>query len=155
MHRDPQEDPRPDDAAPASAPQESERPELTQEEVDFLHSVFDLAREGQAEHLAALLDQGLPVNLTDAKGDTLLILAAYREQPEVVRLLIERGAELDRMNDRGQTALVSAVFRNHEPIARMLLEAGADTGLGSQTPQAVAEFFDLPEMKRLLAEHRG
>lgn len=128
---------------------------LSEEELELLHGIFDLAREGRAEELAAALDQGIPVNLTNANGDTLLILAAYREQPEVVRLLLERGADVDRLNDRGQTALVCAVFRNHEPIARMLLEAGADASLGHQTPEAVAAFFALPEMTRLLAEHRG
>ncbi|OIJ35119.1 hypothetical protein BK826_09080 [Rothia kristinae] len=128
---------------------------MSDRELEALNQVFDLAREGRAEELAAALDQGIPVNLTNANGDTLLILAAYREQPAVVRLLLERGADPDRINDRGQTALVSAVFRNHEPIARMLLEAGADASLGHQTPEAVAAFFALPEMTRLLAEHRG
>ena len=140
--------------ADASSVDSSPVEELTERELAFLHSVFDLARDGETQKLNALLDQGLPVNLTDAKGDTLLILGAYREQLEIVQLLIQRGADLDRMNDRGQTALVSAVFRNHEPIVRCLLEAGADASLGSQTPQAVAEFFDLPQMARLLSEHR-
>ena len=73
---------------------------------------------------------------------------------EIGGLLLERGADADRLNDRGQTALVCAVFRNHEPIARMLLEAGADASLGHQTPEAVAAFFGLPGMTRLLAEHQ-
>ncbi|MEU6856041.1 ankyrin repeat domain-containing protein [Rothia kristinae] len=140
-HAEPQ---TPDGAAP-----------LSDRELEALNQVFDLARDGRVEELAALLEQGIPVNLTNANGDTLLILAAYREQPGVVRLLLERGADVDRLNDRGQTALVCAVFRNHEPIARMLLEAGADASLGHQTPEAVAAFFALPEMTRLLAEHRG
>lgn len=127
-------------------------PEFTQDELDFLNRVFDLAREGEAEQLATLLDQGVPVNLTDAKGDTLLILAAYREQPEIVSLLLERGADVDRVNDRGQTALVSAVFRNRQDIAASLLDAGADASLGSQTPAAVAEFFGIDEMKDFLSQ---
>lgn len=127
-------------------------PELTQDELDFLNRVFDLAREGETEQLATLLDQGVPVNLTDAKGDTLLILAAYREQPKIVSLLLERGADVDRVNDRGQTALVSAVFRNRQDIAASLLDAGADASLGSQTPAAVAKFFGIDEMKDFLSQ---
>lgn len=130
-------------------------PELSEQELAAVEQIFDLARQGRAEQLAPLLAAGVPANLTNANGDTLLILAAYREQPDVVRLLLEHGADTDRLNDRGQTALVSAVFRNHEPIVRMLLEAGADASLGHQTPEAVAAFFALPEMTRLLAEHRG
>lgn len=133
---------------------EAHSPDLTDEELDALHRIFDLAREGRTDQLAAALDQGIPVNLTDPKGDTLLILAAYREQPDVVALLIDRGADLDRLNDRGQTALSSAVFRNNSEIANALLDAGADPSLGSQTASAIAEFFDIPDMKQLLKDRR-
>ncbi|RUQ21088.1 ankyrin repeat domain-containing protein [Kocuria sp. HSID16901] len=132
------------------SPQNS--PELTDEELALLHHIFDMARDGQVQELQSALNQGVPVNLTNSRGDTLLILAAYREQPEVVSLLIERGADLDRLNDRGQSALVSAVFRNRRDIAEALLDAGADATIGSQTPAAVAEFFDIEDMKTFLSE---
>ncbi|WP_185173234.1 ankyrin repeat domain-containing protein [Rothia nasimurium] len=122
---------------------------LTEQDIDFLNSVFDLARDNKPVALKSLFDQGIPVDLTNAKGDTLLILAAYHEHADLVQLLINEGADLDRLNERGQTALVCATFRNNLPIARMLLDAGADETLGSQTPADVAEFFDLDEMKKL------
>ncbi|MFW0111598.1 ankyrin repeat domain-containing protein [Rothia sp. CCM 9416] len=124
---------------------------LTDQELEFLNSVFDLARENKPVALKSLFDQGVPVDLTNAKGDTLLILAAYHEHTDMVQLLINEGADLDRLNERGQTALVCAAFRNNLPIARMLLDAGADETLGSQTPAQVAEFFDLEEMKKLFS----
>ena len=65
--------------------------------------------------------------------------------------LVRAGADLNRLNDRGQTALVCAVFRDNEPIAQALLKAGADPHLGTQTPAQVAQFFDLPNMQKLLA----
>lgn len=126
-------------------------PHLTEQEIEFLNSVFDLARENKPVALKSLFDQGVPVDLTNAKGDTLLILAAYHEHAEMVQLLINEGADLDRLNERGQTALVCAVFRNNLPIARMLLDAGADETLGAQTPAQVAEFFNLEEMKKLFS----
>lgn len=129
--------------------------EPTEAELEALRAVFDLARDGDAAQLEQLLDRGVPANLTNAQGDTLLILAAYRQQPDVVRLLLDRGADPDRLNDRGQTALVSAVFRNDPRIARWLLEAGADPSLGTQTPAATAAFFGLPEMTRLLEDWSG
>ena len=39
--------------------------------------MFDLARAGEAERLAAYVEAGVPVDLTDASGNTLLMLAAY------------------------------------------------------------------------------
>lgn len=122
---------------------------LSDQELEFLNSVFDLARDNKPLALKSLLEQGVPVDLTNAKGDTLLILAAYHENMETVQLLIEEGAGLDRMNDRGQTALVCAVFRNNLPLAKLLLDNGANADLGSQTPLQVADFFDYPAMKKL------
>ena len=125
-------------------------PDLTDEQVAFLSSVFDLARSGEAQTAADYVDRGVPVDLTNAKGDTLLILAAYHEHPDLVAALLERGADPDRVNDRGQTALVAAVFRQQAPIVEALLAAGADPGLGSPDARATAAYFRLPEMVALL-----
>ena len=125
-------------------------PELNQQEIDFLNSVFDLVRNNKPVALASLLDQGIPVDLTDAKGDTLLILAVYHQHEELVDLLLARGANINALNDRGQTPLVCAVFRNNAVLTQKLLDAGANTSLGHQTPLEVARFFGLPEMEALL-----
>lgn len=125
--------------------------DLTDEELGFLHSALDLARQGETDELASFLDAGLPVNLTGASGDSLLILASYHVRPETVEALLARGADPARINDRGQTALGAAVFRKSEPIVRALLAAGADPDLGSPSAAAIATFFDLPEMAALLA----
>ncbi|HYN30891.1 MAG TPA: ankyrin repeat domain-containing protein [Dermatophilaceae bacterium] len=125
-------------------------PELTSEELDFLRGMFDLAREGRTDELAEHLDSGLPVNLTNSAGDTLLVLAAYHRRPGTVSMLLARGADHSRVNDRGQTALGAAVFRQDPAGVRALLAAGADPGAGGRSARQVAAFFGLPEMARLL-----
>ena len=110
-------------------------PELKDQELEFLNSIFDLARNNKPIALQSLLDQGIPVNPTNSHGDTLL----------------KAGADPDRLNDRGQTALVCAVFRDNLTISQLLLDAGANASLGTQTPADVARFFDLPRMQELLA----
>jgi ankyrin repeat protein len=112
--------------------------------------VFDLARGGATEALVGYLDAGVPVNLTNDKGDTLLILAAYHAHPETVAALLDRGADHGRANDRGQTALAAAVFRQSTEAVRRLLAAGADPDAGGQSARATAQFFKLPEMIALL-----
>ena len=124
---------------------------LTEEELDLLRSVLDLAREGQTQELAAVLDRGVPVNLTGGSGDSLLILAAYHDHPETVRMLLERGADPDRVNDRGQTALGAAVFRRSKASVESLLEHGADVHAGGRSAAQIAAFFELDEMAALLA----
>ncbi|GGC95771.1 hypothetical protein GCM10011512_23510 [Tersicoccus solisilvae] len=124
--------------------------DLTDADLELLNSMFDLARDGATERLTAFVDAGLPVNLTNAKGDTLLILAAYHRHADTVAALLERGAETERVNDMGQTALAAAVFRQDETAVRALLDAGADPEGGRQTPVSVAAYFQLPAMAELL-----
>ena len=124
---------------------------LTEAELEFLQETFDLARSGDTEILAQRLDAGMPVNLTNGSGDTLLILAAYYKQPATVELLLGRGADSARVNDRGQTALGAATFRREVEIVQSLLAAGADPHAGGPSAVQIAEFFDLPDMTELLA----
>ncbi len=127
--------------------------ELDDDTLAFAHRMFDLARSGATAELAGNVDAGLPVNLTNDKGDTLLILAAYHGHPEAVAALLERDADHGRVNDRGQTALAAAVFRQSATTVQHLLAAGADPDGGGPSARATAAFFDLPAMAELLAGH--
>lgn len=109
---------------------------LTDEELAFLHEVFEAARAGRVDLVVPLLDQGLTPNLTNAKGDTLLILAAYHKQRDMVRALLEHGADHARVNDMGQTALGCAVFRQEPQIVADLLAAGRTRTPGDGAPAA-------------------
>ncbi len=124
--------------------------ELDDDALAFAERMFDLARDGAADELAGYVDAGVPANLTNAKGDTLLILAAYHGHPGTVSMLLARGADPARLNDRGQSARAAATFHRSAGSVTALLAAGADPGQGSQSALATAEFFDLPEMLALL-----
>src|SRR5919107_1584936 len=124
--------------------------DLSEEELAFLAGVLDLAREGSTTELAAVVERGVPVNLTGATGDSLLILAAYHDHPPTVRMLLERGADPNRVNDRGQTALGAAVFRRSRESVRLLLDHGADPDAGGRSAKEIAAFFELHEMSALL-----
>ena len=124
---------------------------LTEEELAFLRSVLDLAREGRTAELADVIERGVPVNLTGGSGDSLLILAAYHGHPDTVRMLLEHGADPDRVNDRGQTALGAAVFRQSAAAVELLLDHGADVHAGGRSAVQVATFFGLDEMAALLS----
>ena len=125
--------------------------ELDAETIAFAHRMFDLARSGTTADLADQVRAGLPADLTNDKGDTLLILAAYHDHPATVAALLELGADPARVNDRGQTALAAAVFRTSAASVEALLAAGADPAGGSPSAAETAAFFHLPEMTALLA----
>jgi ankyrin repeat protein len=118
--------------------------------VELAGRVFDLARGGATEELAAYLDAGVPANLTNDKGDTLLILAAYHGHPDTVAALLAHGADHSRINDRGQSPLSAAVFKQSAEAVAHLLAAGADPDAGQPSARATAAFFELPAMTALL-----
>ncbi len=130
-------------------------PSLDPETLEMAHRVFDMARGGDVDRLGPLLEAGLPPNLTNSSGDTLLILAAYHDEPAAVAALLRAGADVSRANDRGQSALSAAVFRRSEPVVRALLGAGADPDGGSPSARETASFFELDEMTALLPPPGG
>ncbi|WP_169980031.1 ankyrin repeat domain-containing protein [Microbispora sp. H10836] len=117
---------------------------------EFATRLFDLARSGRAEALCAYVDAGVPVNLRNQKGDTLLMLAAYHGHAATVRALGERGADPDLANDRGQTPLAGAVFKKEPEVVRALLELGADRYAGTPSAVDAARMFGDAEIVTLL-----
>src|SRR6185312_13054696 len=123
------------------------------EVLDLASRLFDMARDGDAATLAAYIDAGVPVNLTNTNGDTLVMLAAYYGHDSAVAALIARGADVDRHNNRGQTPLAGAVFKNDTTIIELLLSADADPLAGSPSALATAQFFEREELARQLLQH--
>lgn len=111
------------------------------EAVELAHRVMDMARAGDAETLGAYVDGGVPADMTDAEGNTLLMLAAYHGQLDAVRVLLERGADPNRLNDKHQSPLAGVVFKGEDEVVRVLLAAGADPDLGQPSARATAEMF--------------
>ena len=123
---------------------------LDPEILDLAARLFDMARDGDTETLAAYLDAGVPVNLTNTNGDTLVMLAAYYGHQSAVAALIARGADVNRHNNRGQTPLAGAVFKNDTTIIELLLRADADPRAGSPSALETARFFERAELARRL-----
>ena len=126
---------------------------LDSEVLDLASRIFDMARSGDAATLAAYLDAGAPVNLTNTNGDTLVMLAAYYGHESTVAALIARGADVNRHNNRGQTPLAGAVFKNETTIIELLLGADADPLAGSPSALETARFFSKEQLTRQLLQH--
>ncbi|MFH8346978.1 ankyrin repeat domain-containing protein [Streptomyces sp. NPDC018045] len=111
--------------------------------------VFDLARHGDTDTLAAYVDAGVPANLTNDKGDSLVMLAAYHGHAGAVTALLERGADPDRPNDRGQTPLAGAVFKGEDAVVRLLVAHGADPSAGTPSAVETARMFQKADLLAL------
>ncbi|NEC31091.1 ankyrin repeat domain-containing protein [Streptomyces sp. SID8111] len=119
------------------------------EVVELATRIFQMARSGRTEELAAYVDAGVPANLTNDRGDSLVMLAAYHGHAEAVRALLERGADADRVNDRGQTPLAGAVFKGETEVIEALLKGGADPTLGTPSAVDTARMFERTELLEL------
>lgn len=117
--------------------------------VELATKVFDLARRGETELLAAYVDAGVPANLTNDRGDSLVMLAAYHGHAPAVVALLSRGAEVDRANDRGQTPLAGAVFKGEDAVIRALLTGGADPEAGTPSAVDTARMFGKTDLLEL------
>ncbi|MER5258491.1 MULTISPECIES: ankyrin repeat domain-containing protein [unclassified Streptomyces] len=119
------------------------------EVVELATKIFDLARQGDTEALAAYVDAGVPANLTNDSGDSLVMLAAYHGHADAVRALLERGGDANRANDRGQTPLAGAVFKGEDTVIRALLDGGADPAAGTPSAVDTARMFAKTELLEL------
>jgi ankyrin repeat protein len=127
---------------------------MDEDVIDFATKIFDLARAGDTAALAAYVDAGVPVELTNDRGDTLLMLAAYHGHDAAVRALLERGADPGKPNDHGQTPLAGAVFKSEPAVVRALLDGGADPRVGQPSAVNVARMFGKREFLAWFAEER-
>ncbi|EPQ29312.1 uncharacterized protein PFL1_03067 [Pseudozyma flocculosa PF-1] len=139
--------------------------ELPNAAIDLANRMFDLARQGNLD-LIQYLEAGLPANLTNNRGDTLLMLASYHGHAELVRRMLEVGsddqppapapnnataAQLPRrrrakpdpnqLNGRGQSIVAGAVFKGYDEVVRILVQHGADPAAGQPSAEETAKMF--------------
>lgn len=120
------------------------------ETLALAHALFEAARQGESDMLRSYLNAGAPATLTNAAGDSLLMLAAYHGHAETVQLLLHHGADANAANDRGQTPLAGAAFKGYTDVARVLVDAGADPDAGTPSARAAAQMFARSEILALL-----
>ena len=124
--------------------------EPSDEVVALATKLFDLARSGDTEALGTYVDAGVSANLTNHKGDSLVMLAAYHGHADTVRALLARGADPDRGNDRGQTPLAGAVFKSEADVVSALLDGGADPAAGTPSAVDTARMFERDDLLELM-----
>jgi hypothetical protein len=121
--------------------------------------LFDSAEEGDAEAVAAWLDDGGGVDARCAEhGDvTLLMAAAIGGQEAMVRMLLRRGASVNLQESRvGGTALMGAALQGHTTTVQALLDAKADASLlniSGGTALTMAEHQKQTATAQLLRQH--
>lgn len=129
--------------------------ELPPAALDLAAKLFDLAREGNTTTLQQYIGAGIPKNLTNASGDTLVMLASYHGHAETAKLLVEAGADANVLNARGQSPIAGAVFKGYDDVVRILYEGGADIQLGQPNAVDCARMFKRGNCLKLFGVEEG
>lgn len=134
------------------SPSTSQPQNLPPEALALAAKLFDFARAGDVPSLSQYLSAGIPTNLTNHEGNTLLMLAAYNGQKETVELLLSKNADINCLNGRGQSPIAGAVFKGYDEIVKLLVEGGADVKLGQPNAVDCAKMFKRDEALRIMGE---
>ena len=127
-------------------------------------NIFDAVQKGTIEDVKHFLEaKGADINLKDNRGYTPLLVAASRENVEVVKFLIQKGADVNAEDNNGYTALHRAVWQKEVEVAKILLsvdgikvntfcnaERSRDGTFRRSTPLHEAVFNDDVELAYLL-----
>ena len=90
--------------------------------------LVDAAKHGHMAELRAKLQlTDVDVNTQeDARGRSVVHIAACHGQTEVIRLLLQCGGDPNRANPNGNTAVHTAAANGHTDAIQLLLQSGGD-----------------------------
>ena len=118
-------------------------------------SLTDAVRQGDRGALQSLLSGHAKAEVAAAEVAAALILAASRNDLEMVDLLLAAGADPKAANEYGATALYAAAANTESAMTERLLTAGADANahlLSGETPlMEAARRGNLATVRALLA----
>ncbi len=157
-----QDTPKP--TTPAPAPQEQAKDKPAPVVLDpatvakLRETTFDAAREGNVKTLEEYFKTGQPVDISNSRGDSLLILACYHGHDDAVRVILEQAkTPINARNKMGFTALTGAAYKGYIGIVRQLAAKKADLNLSNergQTPLMFAAMFGRTEVVKYLIEQK-
>lgn len=130
-------------------------------------AAFEAAQTGQVATLGAILDANpdflttplVDTNLDDATTSwSLMLVAAFSNQPAVIAELHRRGADLNGVDADGRTALFISARDGQTQAVRMLCELGANVNQGKNdgaNPVYIAAQWGYTDIVEILLSYRG
>ncbi|CAN0024153.1 unnamed protein product, partial [Discosporangium mesarthrocarpum] len=70
-----------------------------------VEDIFSYARHNRVADVERMLDNGVPANVRDLHGNTILIIACQNGHKRVLKAALRRGADINASNHHGNTAL--------------------------------------------------
>ena len=109
-----------------------------------------------------LFHNGNPKNSVDANGESALLYAIERKEPEVLggvtitpQALIETGADVNLANSRGTTPLMAAAKKGDADLVRDLLARDADRAARDKKGRTALDVAQNAEVRAMLSRNDG
>ena len=120
--------------------------------------ILDAVQSGDIATVKKFLDEGVPVDLTDEEGWSLLHHAAARGQVEVINLLREKGYRVDLIDNKGRTPFHYAAINGDIETIRLLIAMGSNVNSvdnEGNTPWKWSVMFEQNTAIEELTKHGG
>lgn len=92
-----------------------------------IEDIFSFARHNRSHELEGLLDKGVPVDVRDHHGNTVLSIACQNGLKRIAKIALRHGADLNTTNFRGNTPLHFCYKYGYgHSLGVYLLSKGAD-----------------------------
>jgi ankyrin repeat protein len=101
-----------------------------------------LVRDENVDGIAAYVNNGKDLELTDNWGRSALFYALWNEKPGIVKLLLDAGADANTKDENERSVFFQAIAWDRYDLATMLLESGADIDLynGTRYPETALHY---------------
>mmetsp|Transcript_11281 Transcript_11281/g.10911 ORF Transcript_11281/g.10911 Transcript_11281/m.10911 type:complete len:595 (-) Transcript_11281:8-1792(-) len=98
-----------------------------------INSAVKYARDGYSKELSDFLSKKPHlINQKNKNGNSILHIACWKGDCEMVLMLLMRGANVNTLDSKGYTPLLVAIEFGHDQLAISLLERGADIKIGNE-----------------------
>lgn len=95
-----------------------------------VEDIFSYARHGRCNDIERLLDRGIPLNVRDEYGNTLLTIACQNGNKKVAKLVLRRGADINARNHKGNTPLHYCFHYGYgDTLGQYLMSKGANSSI--------------------------
>lgn len=111
--------------------------------------VVKAAKDNNQALVRKYVELGGNINVSDNKGYTPLIFAAYLGHGDLVDFLLKKGANACMKDKRGNTALMGAIFKGHVKIALRLLKSECDIDQNNNANQTALMYATLFGRKQI------
>ena len=118
----------------------------------IIDSFHIAAVRGDFRTVNRLLQDGVPVDVSNVSGYTALHRAARENQTDVAERLLQAGADANKQNINGDTPMHLAALFNSPEVARLLANQGADYTLKNSDNKTPLDCAHDDEIRRLLLE---